>query len=596
MNPPTVLLESYSAERDTDSFAFSGYRGELAAYRPEEVIPVLEEVEREVEQGCHAAGFLSYEAASGLDPVLKTREGGALPLAWFSMFDERLKTAPETARESSAFSLSEWRPSITRSSFDRSIQRVRDYITAGDTYQVNFTFRMQADFDGDAYGLYQDLCRALRPSYCAYIDTGRFQILSASPEQFFSLRGDRLSARPMKGTGRRGRWTEEDDANSDLLQKSTKDRAENVMIVDLLRNDLGRVSDVGSVTVRNLWEVERYETVLQMTSTLESRLKPKTGIVEVLKSTFPCGSVTGAPKVRTMEIISELEDRPRGIYTGCIGFISPGPDVRFNVPIRTVWIDGERGLAEFGVGCGVTHDSRPDEEYEECRLKARFLGTRKPEFDLLETLRFDEDKGYFLLDRHLERLRNSARYFGFRCDTAQVETALREEVDGQKRGSYRIRLTLSRFGDISVSRELLHERDREVRFRTGISDLPVDSGDVMLFHKTTHRRPYDERLSRREHCDEVILVNERGEVTECSIGNLVAEIEGRAVTPPLRCGVLPGTFRSELLETERIEERLLNVDDLCGAEALYLINSVQGWVPLELVDSTSQTTCENLRV
>ena len=583
MKTPTVLLESYSTERDTDSFAFSGYKGTLTAHRPEDVVPVLKEVAREVERGRHAAGFLSYEAASGLDPVLMTRRDGVLPLVWFSLFGDRPDYAPEAVRGRSSWSLAGWQPSITRSAFDDCVQRVRAYIAAGDTYQVNFTFRMHAEFDGDAYRLHQDLCGALRPSYGAYLDTGRFQILSASPEQFFTLRGDRLSARPMKGTGRRGRWTEEDDAQRNLLQKSPKDRAENVMIVDLVRNDLGRVSDVGSVTVRNLWDVEQYETVLQMTSTVDARLKARTGLVEALKSLFPCGSVTGAPKVRTMEIISELEDRPREIYTGCIGFISPGPDVRFSVAIRTVWIDRDRGLAEFGVGCGVTHDSRPDHEYEECQLKASFLTARRPEFDLLETLRFDTGEGYFLRDRHLKRLRDSARYFGFRCDAAQVEKVLQQEARGLKEGRYRIRLTLSRFGEIQVSRETLVERKGSRRLRAAISYRPVDSTDALLFHKTTHRRMYEDRRSDWPDCDEVILINERDEVTECCVGNLVAEIEGRAVTPPLCCGVLPGTFRSELLETRKIEEQVLRVGDLYRADALYLINSVQGWVPLDLV-------------
>ena len=585
MKTPTVLLESYSTERDTDSFAFSGYKGTLTAHRPEDVVPVLREVAREVERGRHAAGFLSYEAASGLDPVLTTRRDGALPLVWFSLFGDRPDYAPGGVGERASCSLAGWKPSIARPAFDDCVRRIQAYIAAGDTYQVNFTFRMHADFDGDAYGLHQDLCGALRPSYGAYVDTGRFQILSASPEQFFTLQGDRLSARPMKGTGRRGRWTEEDDVQRRLLRKSRKDRAENVMIVDLVRNDLGRVADAGSVSVRNLWDVERYETVLQMTSTVDARLKAGTGLVEVLKSLFPCGSVTGAPKVRTMEIISELEDRPREIYTGCIGFVSPGPDVRFSVAIRTVWIDRDRGLAEFGVGCGVTHDSELDHEYEECRLKSGFLAARRPAFNLLETLRFDTSEGYFLRDRHLGRLRDSARYFGFRCDAARVEKALRLEVRGLKEGRYRIRLTLSRSGEIQVSRERLAGRQGRRRLRAAISRRPVDSTDVLLFHKTTYRRMYEEQRSDWPDCDEVILINERGEVTECCVGNLVAEIEGRAVTPPLGCGVLPGTFRSELLETGKIEEQVLRVSDLHRADALYLINSLQGWVPLDLVDS-----------
>lgn len=373
MNEPAVLLECNRTDQDGVSFAFSGCVDQVVAHCPTVVNAALKEVERAVSRGLHAAGYIAYEAAAGLDSALKTRPPGAMPLVWFGLFERRIPAKEAVSRAGRAYSVSGWRPSISKAEYEDAVARIREYITAGDTYQVNFTYRMRANFEGDAAAFYSDLCRSQRTAYSAYVDTGRFQVLSVSPELFFRLKSGELSARPMKGTRRRERWPEEDRRQADALRNSPKDRAENVMIVDMLRNDLGRVSETGSVHTPVLWDVERYETVLQMTSTVQSRLRRGVGVSDILRAAFPCGSVTGAPKVRTMEIISELEDSPRGVYTGSIGYISPGPEAQFNVAIRTVTVDREKAHAEFGVGSGVTYDSSAKNEYEECRTKARFL-------------------------------------------------------------------------------------------------------------------------------------------------------------------------------------------------------------------------------
>ena len=373
MNEPAVLLECNRTDQDGASYSFSGCVDQVVAHCPTAVYAALKEVERAVSSGLHAAGYIAYEAAAGLDPALKTRPHGAMPLVWFGLFERRMPAAVGRFRSRRAYSLSPWRPSIGRDEYGDVVAGIHACIAAGDSYQVNYTYRMRADFAGDAAAFYTDLCRSQPTAYSAYVDCGRFQVLSASPELFFRLKSGELTARPMKGTRRRGRWPEEDRILFDDLKRSPKDRAENVMIVDMLRNDLGRVSETGSVRTSALWEVERYETVLQMTSTVQSRLRSGLGVPDLLWAAFPCGSVTGAPKVRTMEIISELEDSPRGAYTGSIGYISPGPEAQFNVAIRTVTVDRENGLAEFGVGSGVTHDSNAEGEYEECRTKARLL-------------------------------------------------------------------------------------------------------------------------------------------------------------------------------------------------------------------------------
>jgi len=583
MSPFSVSLESYSSDRDPASYAFAAPCGQVQAHRAHEVRPAIEEVERAVSSGLHAAGFLTYEAASGLDPVLQALPAGELPLVWFGLFRERHCVDAGSNADLGTYQLTDWRPSICRTRYDRSIRRIQEHIRSGDTYQVNYTFRMSAGFSGDDRALYADLCRSQRASFCAYVDLGRHRILSASPELFFSLANGEFRARPMKGTRPRGRWPREDEELRQALRSSEKDKAENLMIVDLLRNDLGRISETGSVTVPSLWDVERYETVYQMTSAITSRLRRGTGLSDILRSLFPCGSVTGAPKVKTMQIISEQEGSPRGVYTGSIGFVSPGPEICFNVAIRTVWIDTQAGRAEFGVGGGITTDSSEDGEYEECMVKSRVLTSRRPDFELLETLRHDPGQGYALLDGHLSRLRLSSEYFGFRHDPDGIRQALEDAVQSTGGVCSRVRLLVSRSGEARCEQAPLTPPSPRPLRAAACTD-PVDSHDPMLFHKTTHREAYDKRLARRPDCDELILQNERGEATECCIGNLVAVIRGQHYTPPLSSGLLPGVFRAEMLAQGRLRERVLEMDDLRRAESLHLINSVRGWIPLELAD------------
>ncbi len=580
MSDPIVLFQSH---RKGASFRFCDPCDTICVSHPQDVGPALDRIERAVHSGLHAAGFFSYEAASGLDPVLKTHVPGDFPLMWFGLFRHR-KNIPAGTPNGKNYDLGAWRPSISRSAYDTALNRIRDLIIAGDTYQVNYSFRLRANFSGNSLSLYRDLCRAQRTDYAAYLDIGRFQILSASPELFFALKNGTLTTRPMKGTAPRGRWWKEDKARAKQLQKSEKDRAENVMIVDLLRNDLGRISKAGSVKVPALWHVEHYETLLQMTSTVTSRVRHDVRLRELVTALFPCGSVTGAPKVRTMEIIKEVEQAARGIYTGSIGYLSPGGDMAFNVAIRTVCIDRKTGIAEFGVGSGITSDSSSDGEYEECLTKARLLAAQQPAFDLFETLRYDGKNGFFLLNRHIGRIEASARYFGFAFDRSSVLSALKNAVSDLGKSPHRVRLVLSRNGCVQVETAPLKNTSQKRALSACISPLPVASRDPLLFHKTTRRESYTSRLDMYPMCEEIILINERGEATECSIGNLVAKLDGLYVTPPISCGLLGGTFRAKLMSRGKLTERVLKVNDLKRAEALYMINSVRKWTRLKLVD------------
>jgi para-aminobenzoate synthetase/4-amino-4-deoxychorismate lyase len=352
--------------------------------------------------------MLSYEAAPAFDSVLSVHEPSDFPLAWAASFD----TATDLAISDARLASNSWAPRVSRDEYDDAVTQIKDLIAAGDTYQVNYSFPLTAPFDGDAYAWFRTLCEAQGAQYSAYVDLGRYQVLSLSPELFFERRGDQVVTKPMKGTVRRGRWTAEDEEMAQWLRESPKDRAENVMIVDLLRNDLGKVSVPGSVKVSSLFDLERFETVWQMTSTVKATLRDGTSLAELMTALFPCGSITGAPKIRTMQIIRDLERFPRGAYTGAIGLLKPGGDCVFNVAIRTVTIDTEAKRATFGVGGGVTIDSTAEREYEECLVKSRFLSSPAREFQLFESILLEDGK-YFLLAEHLERLKNSSAYFGF---------------------------------------------------------------------------------------------------------------------------------------------------------------------------------------
>ena len=556
------------------SFELTGLVRELVASDLDDVEAVVGDAQREAQRGRWVGGFVSYEAAPAFDGALSTATPtGAVPLAWFGVFEDSV--AVRRPARSGAYQVESWEPSVDAARYGRAVASIQHRIAAGDTYQLNYTFRLRSRLEGDSVAFYADLLAAQRGGYGAYFDTGGVVVVSASPELFFDLSHGHLTTRPMKGTAPRGRWAEDDRERAAALASSEKDLAENLIIVDLLRNDLGRVSEFGSVDVESLYQLERYETVWQMTSTITSRLRSDVEIADVFRALFPCGSVTGAPKPRTMEIIADLEDDPRGVYCGAIGFIEPGgARAVFSVPIRTVTVDPSTGAAEYGVGGGITWDSTIEGEYAETVAKSRVLTEARPPFLLLETLLWDS-KSYQELDRHLDRLTASAEYFRYRCDLEDVGAAL--DAAGVEAGSSpaRVRLTLSAEGRTDVSVESLEASDEPVVL--AIDDVPVDSADPMLFHKTDARQRYDDRLARHPGVDDVVLVNERGEITETTIANLLVRIDGHWFTPPLESGCLPGVHRSKLLAAGVVEERVLTPEDLTDAEDVAVVNSVRLW-------------------
>ncbi|OGV65115.1 MAG: aminodeoxychorismate synthase, component I [Lentisphaerae bacterium RIFOXYA12_FULL_48_11] len=551
----------------------------LAAFNVDEVIPVLSAVEDGVARGLQAAGFISYEAAGGIDRVYKTRLSKTCPLVWFGLFENSEVVSLE---KSSSFSLGAWRPSVSRSEYDKAMARIKNCLQNGSTYQVNYTMRLRAQFKGDPLALFASLYAAQKTGLAAFIETNDMAVCSVSPELFFALDGTRLISKPMKGTIRRGLTVDADSIMSAELFNSEKNRAENIMIVDMVRNDLGRVADTGSVIVPKMFEIEKYPTVFQMTSTVECTTNAS--FVNIIRALFPCASITGAPKVKTMEIIRDLEPDPRNIYTGCVGYLMPGRRARFNVAIRTAVIDKQNEEAEYGVGGGIVWDSHAGSEYEECLIKAEVLKRQSPDFFILETILWEDHKGYFLLEKHLARMVRSAEYFDYRVSSDDLEKKLLNYSESLGEGNHRIRVRADNDGRIYI--ESSRMPGPEQRWSVGILPNSVQICDVFLYHKTTNRSVYDNAKRSSGGSNDVILMNERGEITESTIANVVVEIDGNRFTPPVSCGLLAGVFREHLLEKGDILERVLTIDDFRRADKTFLINSVRKWVPVDVDFST----------
>ncbi len=537
---------------------------------PAQVAAALREVEAAVAAGRHAVGVVAYEAAAGFDPACTVHSAGDFPLLWFGLYPPprriELKPAPEEALPT------DWRPDLDEASFAGAVAAIKAEIARGATYQVNFTFPLRAPFHGDPWAFFRTLVHGQQAGQAAYLDLGRFVICSASPELFFSRDGDLLRTRPMKGTARRGLSAAEDRAQARMLQNSAKDRAENLMILDMLRNDLARLG--GSVEVPELFSLERYPTLWQMTSTATTHSRAP--LAEVFGALFPCASITGAPKLQTMQLIAALEGGPRLAYTGAIGHLAPGGRTRFGVAIRTALIDRASASVEYRVGAGITWDSASGAEYRECLAKAAILNHPVRSFALLESLRWSPEAGYWLQDEHLRRIEDSAEYFGFPLHREGLRSALAARAAELPPGPHKVRLLLHPDGRIETTADEL-QPNLAAPLQLALAAAPIDADDPLLYHKTSWRRRYETALRDAPDCDEVLLWNARGEVTEACTANLVAEINGELVTPPVACGLLPGTLRQRLLADGAIRERVVTLAELQNARRLWLINAVRGW-------------------
>ena len=534
-----------------------------------DVMPALDDVRAASTTGLHAAGFVSYEAAAAFEPILGKPEKSRTPLIWFGLFDGFEEIAPDDVPALLPDPAGGWigapRAEISLDTYRSHFARVQELIAAGDLYQANLTYRATCRIAGDPLALYAGLRSRSRAGYGAVVSTGTDVMLSLSPELFVAIDGTSLTCRPMKGTMRRGETPADDARRVERLRHDEKQCAENLMIVDLMRNDLSRVARPGSVAVPHLFAIENYPTVHQMVSTITAELLPGKDAIDVLAALFPCGSITGAPKIRAMQAIGGIETTPRGLYTGTIGRIDAGladdecSGAMFNVAIRTLSIHSGADYAIFGTGGGIVADSRVDEEWDETLAKGDFLTAGQRGFDLIETMAFDPLAGFALLERHLARMKASAELFGFTFDRHAARNEL-QAATFRLRHASRVRLLLARSGAISIEVSP-PPAPFASDVRVAIVPLPVASADFRLRHKTSDRAFYDD-ARRSAGTDEIVFVDDEGFLTEGSFTSVFVERDGVLITPPQSRGLLPGILRAELIDTGRAIEADLTPADL----------------------------------
>ena len=551
-----------------------------------EVPAALDLIGAATRTGLHAAGFLSYDAGAAFEtqaPLPAT--ASQTPLLWFGLFAGYTEVAPEAVPALLPDPAGAWNASptdaIDRAAYDAQFAAVQARIVAGDLYQANLTYRATLRIVGDPLSLYARLRATSRAGFGALIDTGAETILSLSPELFFALDDGAITCRPMKGTARRGATPTEDAANAESLSTDPKQRAENLMIVDLMRNDLSRVASAGSVAVPRLFEVETYPTVHQLVSTVTARIAPDTDAIAVLAALFPCGSITGAPKIAAMQAIAEIEQGPRDLYTGAIGRIDAnGPGkagAMFNVAIRTLTLPHGAELATLGAGGGIVADSRASEEYDEAHAKTDFLTRDLRAFDLIETMAFDPDCGIALLDRHLQRMSTSARTFDFSFDRHAARNEL-QAATFRLRTPRRVRLVLARSGAMAIEVAPMPVPPGGP-VSVAIVPLSVSPVDFRLRHKTSDRTFYDTARAAAGTF-EVVFERPNGRLTEGSFCSLFVPRGDVLVTPPLADGLLPGVLRAELLASGRAIEGNVTAADL--TEEFFVGNALRGLIVARL--------------
>ncbi|MEG1768207.1 MAG: aminodeoxychorismate synthase component I [Comamonas sp.] len=556
------------------------------AHAPGEVRAVLDAAEDAARAGAWCVGFVRYEAAAAFDPALVTHAADG-PLAWFAAYSEALPWGDDAAPQAGEAARIDWRSTLARPAFDAAMAQIHEAIANGAFYQVNYTAPLHGELmRGTPEALFDALLRAQPQGYAACLDTGEEQVLSVSPELFFDWDGERILARPMKGTAPRGDTPEQDAALAQALRSAPKERAENVMVVDLLRNDLSRIAQPFSVKVPRLFHTQALPSVWQMTSDVQATTRAGTRLVDVFAALFPCGSITGAPKVAAMQMIHALEPQARGVYCGALGVLRPtgagGMHATFNVPIRTVVLRGTQAVC--GIGSGITSGAQADGEWREWLHKSAFVERASAPFALLETLAL-EDGAWRHLPEHLQRLQASAAHFSYPW-SGRVAQSLAAVAAAHPSGLWRVRLQLDAQGEAVAEAFACAPTPAPVRLQLAAAPLEDRwAHGQFVRHKTTRRAHYDAFTPSDPLVFDTLLFNEQRQITECTRGNIAALIDGRWITPPVACGLLPGVGRAVALQTERVSEAVLSLDDLPRVEAWAFLNSLRGWLAAELASA-----------
>ncbi|MGH1407306.1 MAG: aminodeoxychorismate synthase component I [Rhodomicrobiaceae bacterium] len=607
---PFVLLEN-SLDQSEGGHLFQDPHEIITAYSLSEIVYAFDQISNALKQGHYVAGFMTYELGLAFEDKLHQQlskkietQAEAQPLLWFGVFKEKLDVSKDDIeswleeQQEEGLNKSELKISVdeTIESYKKKFETVKENIKSGDIYQMNLTFKGRIENISKPLALYEKIRRTQPVEYASIIVTEDKTILSASPELFIRCKDGEIETRPMKGTMKRGTSIEQDEVHSNFLKADEKSRAENLMIVDLMRNDFGRVSELGSVEVSDLYHVETYPSLHQMVSIVKAKLKEDLSLFEQIKALYPAGSITGAPKIRAMELIEELEETPRGVYTGAIGFFAPDNEYIFNVAIRTIELDRD-GNGSIGIGSGLVYDSDVEAEYAECLLKMQFLTKETPEFSLLETMAYSPKEGVILLEEHLKRLENSAAYFLYPYDKEKILSLIdfitQQATDYlSKQSLLRLRLLLHKNGNITITPTEIQAIDEETIWNIALADEEMQSKNLFLYHKTTNRAFYDDarialqeqaRKNGAEKLDEVIFQNEKGELTEGSFTNIFVKVNGELKTPAIASGLLPGTLRQSLIEQGKATEEILTIKDVLSAEEIYVGNSVRGLIRAKLI-------------
>lgn len=567
----TMLQFDFSDDNHKEPMVFTNPIRLITTNQANELARCWAELEAAIEEGYYVAGYVSYEAAYSLYGMRSKYDNEALPLLSFGVFEA--PTSSITIKKE-AYHIGAWKMQASKESYQADFQSIMNAINNGLVEQVNYTVKFKADFDGDAFHYYNVLKNAQDASYAAYLEIENKKILSVSPELFFRVKDDKIRVKPMKGTIKRGKTYEEDMAMAKYLRHSEKNKHENEMITNLMIEELKNVAQEDSIHVTKAFTVEKYPTLYQMTSTVEGTLLPDQSIIHILQQLFPCGSISGAPKKETLQLIHELERLPRDVYCGAIGYITPNREAIFNVPIRTVMIDTATKIASYGAGGAITAQSTMEDEYEEVLTKTKVLTYEADDFSLLETIGL-YDGEYIVLEEHLKRLKKSSAYFSYIYDEAHIKEILSSYQKKYKQGSYRLRMTLAKNGKVTTTIAPLQAAETN---QVAFAKAPIRKENRLLYHKTTNRSLYTSH--QQAGLFDTLLWNEDGEVTEFTIGNVVLEIDGKLYTPPVKAGLLPGTYRENLLQNQIIKERTLYKEDFTNNRKVWLINSVRKWVPV----------------
>ena len=606
----TILIDDCASSKESPSSSLlQSPIAHLKATQPNQIASVLSSIQSHQGSGRYVVTLFAYEFGESLQGL--TPKTSRIPFVEAFVFDRCLKlSAEETSNwiqneiknsenTSDPAGLLNIEADISQGSYKKSIVKIQDHIRQGDTYQVNYTMRLKGAFYGTPIKLYQTLRQRQPVRFGAFIDAGEHKVICLSPELFIAKKKDQIVAQPMKGT------LSSMEGPATALSLSPKDRAENLMITDLIRNDLGMICKIGSVRVPELFQVQSVGSIYQMTSTITGELREGIALPEILKATFPCGSITGAPKLRTMELIQELEGSPRGLYCGSIGYFEPNGDFRLNVAIRTMEVLNKNRF-QMGVGSGITIDSDPEKEWQECQTKANFIKEPNPSIGLIETMRFENGEIPFL-SAHVKRIQKSARALGIYCDQSllleKIEHTKKQFIEvhqGYKDGAdaqYAVRLELRPNGEISLSARPIEPTSTKQK-AFWAADLIgqklsiMDSQNPLLHHKTTIRRAYDLAWQAAEKIGgfDGVFLNERGEITEGGRSNLFALVQDTWLTPPLMSGVLPGIMREILLSDPHwdAKEKVLFPEDLINAQKIILVNALRGIIEVGRISPISE--------